>query len=184
MVTAALLALPVDDEHQRRSSVGLAISLSGLLLVVLANDWAVVLVGSSLAGVGSYILSTGDGRLFAVGRVADALVVAAAAVFLWGLAGGWTGRGDFVPDFRPRIVSVERGSASPKPDDPNTQRINPGGRTTISSTALPGSTVSLGGAELCEVDHDGKEGGVGTIGRPCTRRVQTLLSRGCALQQR
>jgi hypothetical protein len=47
---------------------------------------------------------------------------------------------------------------------------------TLTTAAFPGATLSLGGAELCEVDREGKPGGLGTAGRPCTTRARSPIS--------
>lgn len=43
--------------------------------------------------------------------------------------------------------------------------------------ALPGASLTIGGAELCATDPDGKRGGVGTNVRPCREIARSPFSR-------
>lgn len=166
----------------RAICTGVSLAHAGMLLVILGNDWVLAFAGSNLVGVGAYSMfasrdDAGQKQLFLAGRVGDAAILAGSMVLLWGLGGGWTGDGDYVPDFRPRVVGVQRGDPSVlAPKEPAVRPRNDQPDATLSTAAFPGATLSLGGAELCEVDREGKPGGLGTVGRPCTTRARSPIA--------
>lgn len=179
---AALAAQPANANDNRALCTGTSLAHAGILLAVLANDWVLVFAGSNLVGVGAYAMfrdrdDRGQRLLFLSGRIGDAAILAGSILLLWGLGGGWTGDGDYVPDFRPRVVSVQRGDPSllaPKEAEVRPRNDEP--QALLSTAAFPGASLSLGGAELCEVDREGKPGGLGTSGRPCTTRARSPVA--------
>ncbi len=157
----------------RRSEV-LSLALGSLLLVVLASNLAVLLVGWAGASLAGYLLAAPGrgGVAFAIGRTADLLLLAGAVLLFWTLGGSWSRSGEFTPDFQARVVAVQQKAATPADqddddtDNPGTlQRPNANGELSLNS--LPGATVSVGGAKLCAIGHDGKRGGLGVPTQPC-----------------
>ncbi len=181
-VVGVVLAGREPAEHERRLSAGVGLALSGGLCLVLGDDLVLVAAGSVLSGVGALLLASAGGaaraaRGFVLSRIGDAALVGAAAALLWGLSGSWTGDGDYVPDFRARLVAVQVGDVPPPTADKERGRAVKDAYGSISMAALPGATLLIGGAELCASDADGKRGGVGTSGRPCREVARSPFSR-------
>lgn len=169
-----------DSRRERAESGGIGLSLSGGLFVVLGDDLILMLAGSLLCGIGALLLAAGDSarraaRGFVLARTGDAALLSAIVALSWGLAGSWTGDGDYVPDFRARLVAVQVGDAPPPAEKERGAVRDALGSITMG--ALPGASVVLGGAELCAKDPEGKRGGVGTSGRPCREVARAPFSR-------
>jgi len=181
---AALVGLALagreSPERERPLAGGICLVLSGGLFLTLGDDLLLVVSGSVLSGLGTLALASGESagraaRGFVLSRLGDAALVGAAAALLWGLSGSWAGDGEYVPDFRPRLVSVQIGAAPAPPAEKGKPVKDAFG--SISMAALPGSTLVIGGAELCLSDPDGKRGGVGTSARPCREVARSPFSR-------
>ncbi|MBI3201066.1 MAG: hypothetical protein HYZ29_05930 [Myxococcales bacterium] len=180
VAAAAALAVMAPSDGERRVSAGVGLVLGGGLFVVLGDDLSLVVAGSVASGVGALVLApkaagARAARGFVVGRLGDAALIGAAALLVWGLAGSFTGDGDYVPDFRPRLVAVQIGDAPPPQKERGAAARDAMG--TITMSALPGASLVLGGAELCATDPDGKRGGVGTSARPCRETARSPFSR-------
>ena len=178
----ALAAIGVmgPSDAERRVSAGVGLGLGGGLFVLLGDDLSLLIAGSVLSGLGALVMApkaaaARAARGFVVGRLGDAALIGATALLVWGLAGSWTGEGDYVPDFRPRLVAVQVGDApAPQRERGVAARDAMG---TITMAALPGASLTIGGAELCATDPDGKRGGVGTNVRPCREIARSPFSR-------
>lgn len=181
-VAGIVLTAGQAPEAQRRCSAGVGLALGGALLVVLGDDLVLVLVGSFLSGLGALVLASRDeaaqaARGFALARIGDAALLGVSAVLLWGLSGSWTGGGDYVPDFRARLSAVQIGNAPPAPVEKERGRVQKDGIGFVSMAAMPGTSVQIGGAQLCATDIDGKRGGVGTLGQPCREIARSPFAR-------
>jgi NADH-quinone oxidoreductase subunit L len=177
------LALREPSADERRLAAGLGLALGGGLLVLLGDDLLLLVVGSVLSGLGALILARGAyasraARGFVLARFGDAALLCAGAALLWGVAGGFADDGGYVPDFRARLASVQLGDA-PASAPASKERGVPvkDAYGSLSMAALPGSSVLIGGAELCALDSDGKRGGVGTATRPCKQTARSPFSR-------
>jgi NADH:ubiquinone oxidoreductase subunit 5 (subunit L)/multisubunit Na+/H+ antiporter MnhA subunit len=177
-VAIAHISLPHKKETEpatARRLEALSLGLGSMLLLVLASNLAMLLVGWGAASLAGYLLLSGRGGVaFALGRFADLALLAGAALLFWTLGGAWSRSGEYMPDFRARVVAVE-GKLAPltdqqleKPSEKQQReapRIEASGK--LSFNALPGATVRIGGATLCEIGDDGQRGGLGVPSRPC-----------------
>ncbi len=176
----ALWSLRTDDAPGERRLVAAASSAaSGALFVCLGDDLTLVLVGAFLSALGGLLFAAGKSGPgaasgFVIGRIGDAALLGAMAILLWGLAGSWSDSGEYIPDFRPRLVAVQVGAPAAPVEK---GRVAKDATGLISMAALPGASLSLGGGQLCALDADGKRGGVGTVGRPCREVARSPFSR-------
>lgn len=157
----------------RREIGGACLALGSFLLCALSDGFLLFVVGWGGLALAAYLLSGDDleardereaWTTFAAQHAGSAMLVGGAALLLWGLGGVWAGDREFVPDFQPRLVAVAASDEKPAsaPGEPVRE-----GRGTLTMTALPGSTMKLGGADLCATDGGGQPGGLGTPSRPC-----------------
>ena len=181
LAAIAGLLLLRDPQRERAESAGIGLSLAGGLFVLLGDDLILILAGSLLCGLGALLLGSGESarraaRGFVLARTGDAALLCAIIALTWGLAGSWTGDGDYVPDFRARLVAVQVGDAPPPPEKERGMAVRDA-YGSITMGALPGASVVLGGAELCSKDADAKRGGVGTSVRPCQEVARAPFAR-------
>ncbi|MBX3186239.1 MAG: hypothetical protein KF819_04455 [Labilithrix sp.] len=103
---------------------------SGVLLVVLGDDWPLVAVGLQLATLAAWGLGGGGRkRSLAVALGGDAAVLYAAWVLFWSLGGGF-GASGYTPDPLPRFAIV----STPEPA--------PEGKSTVSLTTYEDALVT------------------------------------------
>lgn len=149
---------------------GLPLASSGALTALLADDALLCAVGFALLALGVAVLgASARGASTAVVGLAvggSLSLLAAVGVLSWAMAGTWTVTGDYLPDYRARLLAVQSTEALPSA---GAAGKNIDGFLTL--TALPGATVVVGGADLCARDADDRPGGIGIPGRPCRRRA-------------
>ncbi len=154
---------------------GLALSASGALIATLSDDaWLTATGFAVLAVASAWLLAASHAsavRLLGTTMAGSLLLILAVGIASWSFAGAWTADGDYIPDYRARLLAVQGGdavaAAKPAPDARPSAPRDADGSLTL--TALPGATISVGGAQLCALDADGKVGGVGIASRPCQR---------------
>lgn len=157
-----------SDPATARRCEALSLGLGSMLLLVLASNLALLLVGWAGASLAGYLLAAPlRGRtLFALGRFADLALLAGAVLLFWTLGGAWSQSGEFTPDFQARLVAVHSKPAPP-PAQPDESMQHPAAMGELSMNALPGATVGIKGAKLCQIGSDGHRGGLGVPAAPC-----------------
>jgi NADH-quinone oxidoreductase subunit L len=98
-------------------------AIGGLLLISLADNavlffagWQVAgFAGASLVGLarGDYPRATDAVRVFLIGRLGDAALLAAIALLFWGMGGAWLDDDRFSSDYRARFIAVETEAGQP-----------------------------------------------------------------------
>lgn len=171
-IAALAASLAVLARKPARDLAVTSLALGAVLLVALADDFVLAAFGWQGLALAAYLLRA---RIAPIGRLALAALLGGAIVLAWGLGGVWTASGGLVPDFHPRLVAVQESAAPPARPKPG--EIPRAGHGELTVTALPGSTLTLGGAELCLVDDGGRRGGLGTASRPCRMRAVTPFVR-------
>lgn len=151
-------------------------ALGAAALGILSDDVVMAVTGFALthSALALAVLFSRQGRGalragFVPARVLEVAALAASGVVFWGLAGSWAPGGDFTVDFRARIVGVQDPAGANKPAK-HTQVRDANG--TIEMTSRGGSAVHVGTAQVCEIDADGRPGGVGLPSRPCKREAR------------
>jgi hypothetical protein len=145
------------------AAAGLAISggLCSVLaanLVVLLIGWELIAVGVSLAVARSVDPPRWAERAQWIERIAQALLCACMLLTFWALSGSWGIDGAYVPDFKPRVVSVTSSAI------PSSEHSASG---TVTFLDWPGATLRFSGARLCAVGGDGSRGGLASATRSC-----------------
>lgn len=135
------------------------LGVGGSLLAVMADDVVLVLMGWGAIAV---VVALGSRAAMVRARFAALAALFGVGLLFWSLGGEWIGSGDYVPDFRARLVAVHPPDATPRAHGDETE---PTGFLTLS--ALTGSRVRVGGVYLCAVGDDGKPGGVSLAGHAC-----------------
>ena len=148
----------VHGAEDWRELAGACLCIGSLLLVALGDGFVLLSFGWMGLALGAFLWSE-----LPFASLSLAPLLAGALLLFWALGGVWTSDGGFVPDFHARLVAVQ--SADAKPLQVVEAKRPSDGFLTL--TALPGSRVRLGGADLCIVDARGEPGGLGTGGRGC-----------------
>ncbi len=148
------------------------LAVGGSLTAVMADDVVLMLVGWSAIAVAVAVSARLSRFALARASFAGLCFLVAAGLLSWGLGGDWIGSGDYVPDFRARLVAVQPPGAKPRAHGDEREPTG-----FLSLTALPGARVRVGGVSLCAVSADGDPGGVGTPSRPCKRAARSPFVR-------
>ncbi|MCC6213368.1 MAG: hypothetical protein IT376_00740 [Polyangiaceae bacterium] len=163
-VLAAAAALD-DAAPPRALTASGGVALAGALLAALADAAPVHAAGLTLAGVGAAALTRRAAAVSAA-VVAALATLGGSLVVAWALAGSFV-TGELVLEPRARLVAVEvEGPATPGAKEGD-----------LTLAALPGASVNLGGATLCETSYEGARGGIGAASRPCRVPARAPFSR-------
>ena len=177
--TLAVLGFAV---HERKGAdmrrLGAVLAVAGAVqLSILADDVVMAIAGWAIAHTALALLAAATlrgkvarGAGFAAQRMTELMALAAAGVVFWGLSGSWAPGGDFLVDFRPRLVGVQDPDALPKAAKKTRLPRDANGR--IEMLSLSGSRVKVGTAQLCERDAEGRHGGIGIPSRPCKKQAR------------
>lgn len=183
-VAVLALARAAEIRSDARGLAAYNLMLGAMLVLLLADNLFVFIIGWHVVALAAYLIFTereptadvvGGRTFYVVNRLGDGALIAGAALLFWTLGGGFGPHGRYAPNYRPPLISVRvvRSVEQFRKQEKKAQQgaLSQGGAGELAMTALPGATISTGGARLCRVDRDGNPGGYGTLDSPCRSRV-------------